>query len=133
MTANLNICATPVAVTLQPPPTFTVAATLSSSQTALSMGHTMTYTVNVSALYGFTGPVALSVTGLPAGVTASFSTASIATSGIATLTLTAAYSKTTYIGASTLTVTGSSGSLVVSTPISLTTRPLQYKGTCGVL
>ncbi len=132
MTANLNICSTPVAITLQPPPTFTVAATLSSSQTALSMGHTMTYAVNVSALYGFSGPVTLSVAGLPAGVTASFSTPSINTSGTATLTLNAAYSKSTYIGASTLTVTGTSGSLTISEPINLTTRPLQYKGTCGV-
>lgn len=69
----------------------------------------------------FTGTVALSVSGLPAGVTATISPASIATSGTATLTLTAANSSYTYLGASTITVTGTSGGSNVSAVFPLTT------------
>ncbi len=133
MTANTSICATPVAITLDPAPTFSITATpVSGSQPALSMGHSMSYTVNVSALYAFTGTVALSTGALPAGVTASFSPTSITTSGTSTLTLTAAYSTSTYIGNSTTTVTGTSGSTAIPASFTLTTRPLQYKGDCGV-
>jgi hypothetical protein len=133
MTANTSICATPVSITLNPLPTFSVTATNNNpSQTALSLGHSMSYTVNVSALYGFTGTVTPSVGGLPAGVTASFSPASIATSGSSTLTITSAYSQSTYIGNSTVTVTGTGGGLANSTNFALTTQPLQYKGDCGV-
>jgi hypothetical protein len=92
----------------------------------------MGYTVNVSSANGFTGTVALWVDGLPAGVTASFSSASINTSGNATLTLTAAYNTSTFIGSSTVTVTGTSGGAAQSAIISLTTQPLQYRGYCGV-
>jgi sugar lactone lactonase YvrE len=115
------------------PGTFSItAAPVDGSQPALSLGHSMNYTVNVSALYGFTGTVALTVSGLPAGVTASFSPASITTSGSATLTLTAAYSASTYIGQSATTIKGKRGSSVVSTDVSLTTQPLQYRGDCGI-
>ncbi len=67
---------------------FAVTATNNNpAQTALSLGHSMSYTIHVSPTGGFTGSVALWVDGLPAGVTASLSPASITTSGSATLTL----------------------------------------------
>jgi len=133
MSANTSICATPVAITLQPAPTFSVTASNNNpAQTALSLGHSMSYNVNVSALYGFTGPVTLSASGLPAGVTASFSPASINTSGSATLTLTSAYSTSTFIGNSNVTITGTSGGLAIPDSFPITTQPLQYKGACGV-
>lgn len=114
-------------------PSFTLAATNDNpSQTALSLGHSMSYTVNVSPSNGFTGNVALSVAGLPAGVTATFSPSSIQASGSATLTLTSAYSASTFIGSSTVTVTGIGGGVIQSAPISLTTQPLQYRGQCSV-
>lgn len=114
-------------------PTFTVTVTNNNpSQTALSLGHSMSYSVNVSSFYGFTGTVMLTVNGLPAGVTASFSPAFITTSGSATLTLTSAYSTSTYIGNSNVTITGTSGSLAIPDSFPITTQPLQYKGTCGV-
>jgi hypothetical protein len=122
-------------------PSFSIAATNPSQATPLSLGHSMTYTIDVSASNGFNGTVALSVSGLPAGATASFSpAASITTSsvGTATLTLTAAYSTSTFIGSSPITVTGTYGTpgttgyLANSAIFTLTTRPLQYKGDCGV-
>jgi hypothetical protein len=116
-------------------PGFYITATPNNpAQTALSLGHSMSYAVDVSASNGFDGTVALSVSGLPAGVTANFSPASITTStvGSATLTLTAAYSNSTYIGNSTITVTGTSGGAAQSAILTLTTQPLQYRGYCGV-
>ncbi len=116
-------------------PGFYVTATPTSlSQTALSLGHSMTYAISVSAWNGFNGTVGLVASGLPAGVTASFSPASITTSnvGTATLTLTAAYSNTTFIGTSTVTVIGTSGGVTQSAVFPLTTQPLQYRGFCGV-
>jgi hypothetical protein len=112
-------------------PIFSITVT-SNTSTPLSLGHSSSYTINVTPLYGFTGTLALSLAGLPNGVTGSFSPASITTSGGSTLTLTAAYSDFTYIGNSTITVTGTSGSLSNSAVSPLTTRPLQYKGACGV-
>src|SRR6185369_7681598 len=60
---------------------------------------------------------ALSVSGLPAGATASFSPASISGSGASTLTVTT--SASTPGGSSTLTIKGTSGSLVHTTTASL--------------
>jgi hypothetical protein len=117
------------------PPAFSISTTPHNPElAALSLGHSISYTVDVSALYGFNGTVSLSASGLPAGVTASFSPASVTTSslGTATLTLTAAYSSSTHIGTSTVTVTGTSGGTTQSTVFPLTTRPLQYNGSCGV-
>jgi hypothetical protein len=116
-------------------PSFSITVTPNSTtQTALSLGHSMSYTVDASAWYGFTGTVALSVSGLPTGVTANFSPTSITTSSIGTaaLTLSSAYSAATFIGSSTVTVTGTSGGVAKSATFTLTTRPLQYKGDCGV-
>jgi hypothetical protein len=132
MTANTSICATPVTIQL---PGFSITATNNNpSQTALSLGHSMSYNINASALDGFSGTVGLSVSGLPAGVTATLSAPSIttSTSGSVTLTLTSAYSTSTYIGNSTISVTGSSGSMAIPASIPLTTRPLQYAGQCNV-
>ena len=92
-------------------PDFSVAAS-PSSQTVTEGGST-SYTVTVTALPGFTGSIALSVAGLPAGTTGSFSPATIATSGTSTLTVATAAS--TPAGGSTLTITGVSGSLTHST------------------
>jgi len=132
MTAKTSICATPVVIQL---PGFSITATNNNpSQTALSLGHSMSYAINASAQDGFSGTVALSVSGLPTGVTAKLSAPSIttSTSGSVTLTLTSAYSTSTYIGNSTISVTGSSGSMAVPASIPLTTRPLQYAGQCNV-
>lgn len=109
-------------------PTFEVTVIPNNpSLTSLSLGHSRSYTVTVSALSGFTGSVVLGLSGLPAGVSYNFSPPSITTSGIAILTLTAAYDRSTYIGYSTLTVTGTRRNMTKSTSLMLATRPLQYR------
>lgn len=92
-----------------------------SSQTT-SPGASVAYSVATSAVNGFNGSVALSLSGLPAGVSGSFSSNSITGSGSVILTVTA--SSSTPLGSYTLTITGSSGgvtrtgqiTLVVSNP-----------------
>ncbi len=63
-------------------PDFNLSVT-PSSQT-ITLGMPATYTVTVSAIYGFAGSVALVSTNAPAGATANFSPASVAVSGTGT-------------------------------------------------
>ena len=92
--------------------------TLGDSPNALTVtqGASGSSTVTVTPQNGFTGSVALSASGLPTGVTASFSPSS--TTGSSTLTLSAGATATT--GTKTVTITGTSGSLTHTTTLSLT-------------
>lgn len=105
-------------LTVALPPDFSVTA--SPLSRTITRGTSTTYTVKVTPVNGFTGPVALSVKGLPSGATAYFSPSSITTSGSSTLKVTT--SSTTAVGTATLTVTGSSGSLTHAIPLSLIVR-----------
>src|SRR5215468_194814 len=99
-------------------PDFSISAT-PASQT-VTRGSSVTYTVTVGSLNGFTGTVTLSATGLPPRATATFNPASIAGSGSSTLTITTA--NKTPAGTITLTISGTSGSLTHSTTATLTVR-----------
>ena len=105
-----------------PPPGFSLSA--SSSTESLNQGATATDTISVTPSGGFSGSVALSASGLPAGVTASFSPAS--TAGTSTLTFSA--SATATAGTATVTITGSSGTLSATTAIQLTVSVPQTPG-----
>ena len=78
-------------------------------------GGSATYTVTISPSGGFNSGVNLAVTGLPAGATATFAPPSTSTTSTLTVT-TASNSKP---GMSTLTITGTRGSLVHSTNVTL--------------
>jgi PKD repeat protein len=84
---------------------FTLSAT-PSSRTILP-GASTTYTATATAGTGFTGTAAFSVTGLPAGATASFSPTSVTPSGTSTLTV--ATTAVTPPGSYPLTIRGTSG------------------------
>src|SRR6202000_1792678 len=71
----------------------------------INQGASGTTNVTVIPQYGFTGNVSLAASGLPAGVTATFSPAS--TSSNSTLTL--AVGSSAVPGTSTITITGTSG------------------------
>ncbi len=92
--------------------------TLSSSAAALTVlrGSSAPAVLSIADQNGFASAVALSTSTLPTGVTASFNPAT--TTSRSTLTLTAG--TTAVAGTYALTVTGISGSLTASTPISLT-------------
>jgi len=96
-------------------PNFSLSAT-PASQT-VTAGSNASYTASVSPLNGFTGAVALSVSGVPSGATASFKPASISGgSGSSTLTVNTG---TAAAGTYTLTVTGTSGSLSHTASVTL--------------
>src|SRR5216684_963955 len=97
-------------------PDFTMSAS-PSAQTVVQ-GSNTSYTVNVTALGGFSGTVGLSVSGLPAGATGSFNPTSVTGTGSSTLTVTTAGSTPT--GLSTLTITGTAGTLTHQTAATLT-------------
>ncbi len=66
-------------------PDFSVA--VSPTFQTVTAGGNATYTLTATGTPGFTGNVALSVSGLPAGTTASFNPASITNSGSSTITI----------------------------------------------
>jgi len=106
-------------------PDFSLSAT-PSSQT-ITAGNGTSYTVNVGALNSFSGSVGLTVSGLPAGATASFNPTSVTGSGSATLNVST--SSTTPAATSTLTITGTSGSLSHSSAVSLVVNAAGGGGT----
>jgi regulation of enolase protein 1 (concanavalin A-like superfamily) len=82
------------------------------------VGTNASFTVNVAAGNGFSGAVALSVTNLPPGVSASLGALPVSGSGTSTLTLNV--SNTAPGGSYTLTLLGSSGGLTAGATLNLT-------------
>ncbi|MBV9436558.1 MAG: hypothetical protein JOZ44_10935, partial [Acidobacteria bacterium] len=108
---------TSVSVTILPTPTFGLSAQPASL--TIPQGASATSTISVVPQNGFSGNVSLSAPGLPSsGVSASFNPTS--TTGASTLTLAASSSATPQT--ITVNVSGSSGSLSNTTPISLTVK-----------
>jgi M6 family metalloprotease-like protein len=95
---------------------FTVSAS-TNMPTATAGGSSATDTITVSAVNGFTGSVALTISGLPSGATGTFSPVSLANSGASTLTLSASGSLAG--GTYPLIVTAASGSLVQTAHLTL--------------
>src|SRR5579859_6208957 len=100
---------------------FALSATPASQTVTAGAG--TSYTVNVTPSGGFSGAVALSVSGAPAGVTATLNPASVTGSGSSTLSVSTA--STTAAGTYTLTITGTSGSLTHSASVSLVVQVTQ--------
>jgi hypothetical protein len=94
---------------------FTISATPSSR--TINRGAAATYTVTISAGPGFSGPVTLSVSGLPARTTGSFSPATVAVSGTSVLTVDAM--RNAQKGTRTLTITGTGGGRTHSVNVTL--------------
>src|SRR5580658_4729415 len=101
-------------------PNFTITA--SPASLTITQGASGTSTITITSTGGFNAATTLSATGLPAGVTAAFSTNPVtpAANGSATSTLTLTASATATVGTATVTITGTSGSLTQSTTIALT-------------
>jgi subtilase family serine protease len=101
-------------------PNFTVAA--SPTSVTVTQGASGTSTITITSTGGFNSATTLSATGLPSGVTASFSTNPVTppANGSATSTLTLTASSSATVGAATVTITGTSGSTTHSATIALT-------------
>jgi subtilase family serine protease len=90
---------------------------ISPSSRTVTAGNGTSYTVTLSTSGGFSNNVALGTSGLPAGVSTSFSPSSLGSSTSSTLTLTTSGSLAP--GTYPFSVTGTSGSLAHSAPASL--------------
>ncbi|MGC2695189.1 MAG: alkaline phosphatase family protein, partial [Candidatus Angelobacter sp.] len=108
----------PVTVNAATAPNFTLTA--SPTSLTVAQGSSRSTTISTSVSGGFNSAVALSASGLPAGVTATFSPTSIAAPGGGSSTLTFLASSTAAIGTSNITVTASGGGVTHSTTVSLT-------------
>jgi hypothetical protein len=94
---------------------FTLSATPASR--TVSSGGSASYTTTLNPLNGFTGVVAFSVTGLPSGATATFTPASLTTSGTTTLNVTTG--ATTPSGSYPLAIRGTSGPVTRTVNVTL--------------
>jgi subtilase family serine protease len=110
-----------IALTVAAPPSFKLSSSVSTVSVAANS--TGTAVISVAPQAGFAGTVALTATGLPTGMTASFSPASTTTTSKLTLTVAA----TAALRPSVITVTGTSGSLTSSLTITVTvTAPADF-------
>ncbi len=98
-------------------PDFSLSA--SPNSLAISRGHHLTTAITVTPSNGFSSAVALSASGQPAGVTVSFTPASVA-AGAGTSTMFVAVISTATPGTYPITVTGSGGGLIHTTTVTLT-------------
>lgn len=127
-TSNVTVTATGGGVTHTTTVALTVNAAaapdfaLSPSPASLSVTHgsSGSSTISSTVTGGFNSALALSVSGLPSGVTATFNPTSIAAPGSGSSTLTFAVSSTAVVGTSSVTVTATGGSVTHSTTVSLT-------------
>jgi subtilase family serine protease len=97
-------------------PTFSLSA--SPSSLSVVQGNSGSSTITSTAVDGFNSAVSLTASGLPSGVTATFSPTSITGSGTSSLTL--AVASTTAAGTYAITVTGTGGGITQTTTVSLT-------------
>jgi subtilase family serine protease len=102
-------------VTVTPAPSFTISTAASLS---VNQGSTGKFTISLTGSNGFNSSAALSISALPAGVTASFSPASASASAPSTLTFTVSPMRTAI--SFHATITGTSGQLTCSELITLT-------------
>lgn len=93
------------------------------SQT-VTAGSDTSYTATVTAIGGFSGTTSFSVSGLPDGVTGSFSSLSVDGSGSSTLSIST--SATTPSGSYPLVITATSGNLVHSSTVTLVVNASGY-------
>ncbi len=103
VTVGTQSATSTTALNVTTPSNFTISASPSSG--TVIQGQSTTFAVTLNSSNGFTGLAALSATGLPGGVTASFNPASISVNQTSILTLSAPTSQST--GTSSLSVTAS--------------------------
>ena len=102
-----------------PVPDFTISATPAAR--TISAGESTTYSLAIDPVNGFTGPVALTLGSVPAGLAASLSSTTV--TGSATVTLKVDSTSATPIATSALTVTGTSGDLIHQTTVTVSVAP----------
>ena len=101
--------------------TSTPAFSLTANPASVSArdGANVTTTITIAVANGFNAAVALSATGLPTGVSAAFSPASIAAPGSGTSTLTLTANSSAPVGSYAVTVTGVGGGVTQTVSLTL--------------
>jgi subtilase family serine protease len=97
-----------------------LSASAGASTLTITRGATATLTITTVGGNGLSSAVGLAASGLPTGVTASFSPASIASPGSGTSKLTLTASSTATLGTSKITITANGGGLSTTASVSLT-------------
>ena len=115
---NDNAVLHPVVRKMTGDPNFTMSA--SPNAISISRGASGHVTITTSVFNGFSFPITLTVSGLPSGVTASFSSTTIIAPGAGTSTLTFTVSSSTAPGVYSIMVSGTGGSLNRNTTVTLT-------------
>ncbi len=118
-TAGSVIHSTSVALTVTPADDFGMSAAPSSL--SVLQGSSGSTSINTTVVSGSAQSIALSASGAPSGVTASFSPVSVTAGSSSTLSLTVGAA--TVPGTYTVTVTGTAGSVIHSTSVALTVTP----------
>jgi subtilisin family serine protease len=115
-TSGTTVRTAAVTLVVSAPPDFSVTATPTSA--AVEAGSSVTFTVSVGSLAGFTGDVVLALSGLPASVgSATLAPATVHGSGTSTLAVSTLTSAAP--GSYPLTVTGESGGRTHATSVTL--------------
>jgi cellulase/cellobiase CelA1/aryl-phospho-beta-D-glucosidase BglC (GH1 family)/chitodextrinase len=123
-TANITITGTSGGLTHQTTISLTVigkpefSISVAPAAITLAPGTNPTATITITPLFGFTGTVSLSASGLPAGAQANFSPSSVNGSGTIIVNFNA--QNNTPAGTFNVSLTGTSGALVHSTPLAVT-------------
>lgn len=94
--------------------------TVPTTSVSLAPGGTHSYTITTTAVNGFNSPIVLSASGQPAGVTVTFSPASIAAPGSGSSTMTVGVAPDTQTGIYPLTVIATGGGMIHTSSVSLT-------------
>ncbi len=94
---------------------FTIA--LNNASSAVKQGNSITLPVSVTPLGSFSGSVALSISGLPSGATATFNPPSLTGAGSSNLTINT--TSVTPVGTANLIIAGTAGSVTRSTDLAL--------------
>jgi parallel beta-helix repeat protein len=107
----------------KPTPDFLVTAF--PALLSIQQGNSSASTITITSMFGFNHQVELDLTGTPSKITASLSAQFVTPEigGSKTSTLTVALENTATLGVYTLNVTGTSGTLSHTTPISLNATP----------
>jgi subtilase family serine protease len=113
---------TTVSLTVSAPNSGSFALSVSPSSGYLDQGQSGYAVVTTTVSGGFSGAIALSASGLPTGVTGSFSPSSIAAPGSGTSDFNLTVARTAKTGTYTITIKGTSGTKTATTTLSLQVR-----------
>jgi uncharacterized protein (TIGR03437 family) len=104
---------------------------VSAPALTVSAGNSKTSTVTAAGFGSFSSAVALTASGLPAGVTATFTPAAITAPGSGTATLQLSATASTAAGTYTITITGTGGSITETASLGLTIVTIDVVGTAS--